>query len=285
MGGERLTIKDIFGPAGLLAKGFGGFEYRPEQLEMAEAVNAAFKSGRKLVVEAGTGVGKSFAYLVPAIELARKKAGTVLVSTYTITLQEQLINKDIPFLAQTIGVPFTAVLAKGRGNYLCKRRLEFAVKKMVNLFESAGELEAIMAWSKQTSDGSLSDIPFKPTSSVWELVSSEHGNCPGRNCDNFGDCFYQKARRRLQSADIIVANHSLLLSDLVLKEQGFNLLPDYKFIIIDEAHNIEHVADDHFGIDVSSYRIRRLLNELYNPVKKRGFLSYFDARGCYFRCQ
>jgi ATP-dependent DNA helicase DinG len=244
---------------------------------MAGKVRSTLEAGRKLVIEAGTGVGKSFAYLVPAIELARKKASIVLVSTYTITLQEQLINKDLPFLAEHLGLPFTAVLAKGRSNYLCKRRLEFALGKTAGLFESAGELETIMAWSKQTTDGSLSDIPFKPTGLVWELVCSEHGNCPGRNCPHFGNCFYQKARRRLQSADIIVANHSLLFSDLVLKEHGFDLLPDYKFIIIDEAHNIEHVADEHFGIDISSFRIRRLLNELYNPVKKRGFLSYFDA--------
>jgi ATP-dependent DNA helicase DinG len=278
MSDEQHTINDIFGPRGLLAKGFAGFEYRPEQLEMAGKVRSALEAGRKLVIEAGTGVGKSFAYLVPAIELARKKAGIVLVSTYTITLQEQLINKDLPFLAEHLSLPFTAVLAKGRSNYLCKRRLEFALGKTAGLFESAGQLETITAWSKQTTDGSLSDIPLKPSGAVWELVCSEHGNCPARNCPHFGKCFYQKARRRLQSADIIVANHSLLFSDLVLKEHGFDLLPDYKFIIIDEAHNIEHVADDHFGIDISSFRIRRLLNELYNPAKKRGFLSYFGAR-------
>jgi ATP-dependent DNA helicase DinG len=277
MSGGELTIKDIFGRAGALAKGFTGFEYRAEQLEMAEAVNAAFEKGSKLIVEAGTGVGKSFAYLAPAIGQASKKAGKVLVSTYTITLQEQLINKDIPFLARTLDVPFTAVLAKGRGNYLCKRRLVFAVEKTAGFFESGSELEAIRAWAKQTSDGSLSDLPFRLAGQVWELVNSEHGNCPGRGCENFGNCFYQKARRTLQSADIIVANHSLMFSDLVLKEQEFDLLPEYKFIIIDEAHNIEHVADEHFGIDVSSYRIRRLLGELYNPVKKRGFLSFFDA--------
>jgi ATP-dependent DNA helicase DinG len=277
MGSKQLTINDIFGPDGVLATGFAGFEYRPEQLQMAEAVNAAFGSGRKLVIEAGTGVGKSFAYLVPAIELAGKKAGIVLVSTYTITLQEQLINKDIPHLAEHLGIAFTAVLAKGRSNYLCQRRLKFVLERTAGFFDSAKELQAINAWSKQTSDGSLSDIPFKPSPHIWELVSSEHGNCTGRNCSHFGNCFYQKARRRLQSADIIVANHSLLFSDLVLKENHFDLLPDYRFIIIDEAHNLEHVADEHFGLDISGYRIKRLLNELYNPVKRRGFLSYFDA--------
>lgn len=185
MNDEQHTINDIFGPCGLLAKGFAGFEYRPEQLEMAKKVRSAIEAGRKLVIEAGTGVGKSFAYLVPAIELARKKAGIVLVSTYTITLQEQLINKDLPFLAQHLASSFTAVLAKGRSNYLCKRRLEFALGKTAGLFESAGQLETIMAWSKQTTDGSLSDIPLKPSGAVWELVCSEHGNCPARKLPPF----------------------------------------------------------------------------------------------------
>ncbi len=278
MANEQLTIKDIFGPDGLLSAGFAGFEYRRQQLEMADKVFTALDSGKKLVVEAGTGVGKSFAYLVPAIRLAAKKAGIVLISTYTITLQEQLINKDIPFLAQHLGSSFTAVLAKGRSNYLCKRRLKFALERTAAFFDFADELNTLNTWSRQTADGSLSDIPFKPSPQVWDFVCSEHGSCPARNCSSFGNCFYQKARRRLQSADIIVANHSLLFSDLLLKENGFDLLPDYKFIIIDEAHNLEHVADDHFGLDISNYRIKRLLGELYNPAKKRGVLSYFDAK-------
>ena len=274
-----LTIKDIFDIGGVLSKSFASFEYRSEQLEMAQAVESDLSSGKKLIVEAGTGVGKSFAYLVPAIALAGKKSGICLISTYTITLQEQLINKDIPHLAKHLGIPFTACLAKGRSNYLCRRRLLFALERSIGLFDSSAsaQLYALDAWSKQTLDGSLSDLSFKPDMHLWEQVCSEHGSCPARNCNHFSSCFYQKARRRLQSADIIVANHSLLLSDLVLKEQGVDLLPEYQFIIIDEAHNFEHVADDHFGLDVSSFRIKRLLNELHNPAKKKGLLSCFDS--------
>jgi len=265
-------------PSGLVAQNLAGYEQRPQQVQMARAIKKALTDGRHLVTEAGTGIGKSFAYLIPAIELIWHRAGKVLVSTFTITLQEQLINKDIPFLADCLPRPFTAVLAKGRGNYLCKRRLEFAMRKqrlLFNQFTSA--LAAINNWANQTKDGSLSDIPFVPKSSVWDLVKSEHGNCRGRRCPHFSDCFYWRARRRLESADIIVANHALMFSDLVLKDQGASVLPNYRFILIDEAHNIEHVAEEHFGINISDRRIKLLLGNLYNPRTRKGILAYRKA--------
>ncbi len=273
-----LDVEGVFGSAGLLSRAFSGFEYRAEQVKMADAVRRALAGGRRLVVEAGTGVGKSFAYLVPAIEAVSRKTPKILVSTFTICLQEQLIDKDIPFLQVNLGVSFNAALAKGRGNYLCKRRLKSVIGRRRMLFDEwTDELDRIYEWSVRTNDGSLSDIPFLPTPIMWEAVNSERGNCAARQCEHFADCFYRKARRRLESADIIVANHSLMFSDLVLKEQGFGLLPEYENVIIDEAHNIEHVAEDHFGIDISSYRIRRLLNELYNPAKHKGFCSFKGA--------
>lgn len=247
---------------------------------MAAAVKKAIDDNQHLVVEAGTGVGKSFAYLIPAINSVKKGEGRVLISTFTITLQEQLINKDIPFLADCLPDNFTAVLAKGRGNYLCKRRLNFVIKKQKMLFNKfSSELLAINQWAAKTQDGSLSDIGFIPKSIVWEKVNSEHGNCRGRNCPHFKDCFYQRARRRLESADIIVANHALMFSDLVLKEQNVSLLPDYNFVIIDEAHNIEHVAENHFGIDISNRQIKFLLESLYNPKTNKGMLAYIKAGG------
>lgn len=274
-----LDVQGAFSRTGLLSRTFSGFEYRAEQVKMADAVRRALADGRRLAVEAGTGVGKSFAYLVPAIEIVSRKKTKVLISTFTICLQEQLIDKDIPFLQANLGVSFNAALAKGRGNYLCKRRLKSVIGRRRMLFDEwADELDSIFEWSVGTRDGSLSDIPFLPTPTVWEAVNSEHGNCTARQCEHFADCFYRKARRRLESADIIVANHSLMFSDLVLKEQGFGLLAGYEDVIIDEAHNIEHIAEDHFGIDISSYRVRRLLNELYNPVKHKGFCSYKDAK-------
>ncbi|MBN2589620.1 MAG: DEAD/DEAH box helicase family protein [Sedimentisphaerales bacterium] len=279
-------IKDVLARNGFISQKLDNFEERPEQIEMSCAVRHAFDSNKNLAVEAGTGVGKSFAYLVPAIQYATKSAEQdtsskplrTVISTYTITLQEQLIHKDIPLLSKCMPEKFTAVLAKGRNNYLCKRRLRFALDMQRRLFdETADELHEINEWSKNTKDGSLSDLSFWPNSRTWDKVKSEHGNCPGRKCENFSDCFYRNARRRINQADIIVANHALLFSDLVLKEEGFSLLPEYHFVVIDEAHNLEHVAEDHLGINISSGRFKFLLDRLYNPRTHKGFLAYTKA--------
>jgi ATP-dependent DNA helicase DinG len=274
-----LDIRKVFAPDGEISRSLANFEMRHEQIEMARAVQQAFLTGRHLAVEAGTGVGKSFAYLIPAIDLASNGMGRILVSTFTITLQEQLVNKDIPFLNRCLPQKFNAVLAKGRSNYLCKRRLKFALQRERLLIEDTNsELDRIWDWAQQTKEGSLSDLSFLPTSRTWDRVKSEHGNCRGRKCLNFRDCFYRAARRRLENADIVVANHALLFSDLVLKEQGVSLLPGYKFVIIDEAHNTEHVAEDHFGIDISDRRIKFVLDNLYNPRTHKGLLTHTDAK-------
>jgi len=268
----------IFAPGGPVSQALPGFETRAEQVRMAQAVQNALVSGRHLAVEAGTGVGKSFAYLVPAAGMVCRHGCKAIISTYTITLQEQLINKDIPFLHDCMEQAFEAVLAKGRGNYLCKRRLKFALQRQGTLFDQfTSELELLRDWAEKTEDGSLSDLPFLPNNRVWDRVKSEHGNCRGRKCPHFRDCFYWRARRKLETADIIVANHALLFSDLALKEQGAQLLPEYRYVIIDEAHNIEHVAEDHFGINISNHRIRFLLDGLYNPRTHKGFLTQGGA--------
>jgi len=311
-----LEIEEVFSAGGLISKAFANFEERPEQAQMAGAVHQALLAGRHLVIEAGTGVGKSFAYLVPAIFVTRGTrhggacrsgtghgtrdgTGKVLISTFTITLQEQLIDKDIPFLKNCMPgrftplensrspcnpqkikslTEFTYALAKGRGNYLCKRRLEFALRRQRLLFDkSASELALINDWAHQTEDGSLSDLSFVPSSRLWDAVNSEHGNCRGRKCAHSRNCFYWRARRRLESADIIVANHALLFSDLVLKEQGAAVLPDYRYVIIDEAQNMEHVAEEHFGLSISNHRIKFLLDGLYNPRTRKGLLAYANA--------
>ena len=273
-----LNITETLAPGGPVSKSLGGFEMRPEQVRMACAVQRALSGGRHLAVEAGTGVGKSIAYLIPALDLARRGAGRALISTFTITLQEQLVNKDIPLLLKCMPQKFTAVLAKGRGNYLCKRRLKFTLQRRRDLFdESAAELEAVSDWAENTEDGSLAGLPFLPSGRLWDKIRSEHGNCRGRKCPGFRDCFYWRARRRLDAANIIVVNHALLFSDLVLKEQGARLLPDYRYVIIDEAHNLEHVAEEHFGIDISNHRIRYLLDGLYNPRTRKGLLAYMGA--------
>ena len=271
-------LKEILAPGGTVSKSLSGFEPRPQQVEMACAVQKALLDGRRLAVEAGTGVGKSFAYLIPAADLVSRGAGKIIVSTFTITLQEQLINKDIPFLQDCMTQQFNAVLAKGRGNYLCKRRLKFALQKQQMLFDQdVSELELIKNWAEETEDGSLSDMPFLPSGRLWDQVRSEHGNCRGRKCPHFRDCFYWRARRKLEGADIIIANHALLFSDLVLKDQGARLLPEYQHVIIDEAHNIERVAEDHFGINITNHRVRYLLDGLYNPRTHKGLLSFMKA--------
>ena len=280
---EFPDIKKVLAPGGLVSQSFTGFEHRPQQIQMAHAVRQALANGRRLAVEAGTGVGKSFAYLVPAVELVAGGAGRILISTFTITLQEQLINKDIPFLDDCLPGSFTAGLAKGRGNYLCKRRLEFTMRKqrlLLDLASPAGrdaDLVLIQNWAGQTKDGSLSDIPFVPPRLLWDTVNSEHGNCRGRKCPYFQDCFYRQARRKLEKADLIIANHALMFSDLVLREEGASVLPDYKYVIIDEAQNIEHVAEEQFGINISNRRIRFLLDGLYNPRTHKGLLAYTNA--------
>ena len=255
-----------------------GFEARPQQVRMAGAIQRAFADGRHLAVEAGTGVGKSFAYLVPVIQQICESKQKAVVSTFTITLQEQLSNKDIPFLKRCLPQSFEAVLAKGRGNYLCKRRLDFAYRMQQSLFgPSSHELDAIRQWAQTTEDGSLSDLSFLPSRSTWDKVRSEHGNCRGRKCPHYRGCFYAHARKKWDQADLVVANHALLLSDLTLKEQGVGLLPDYKIVVLDEAHNLERVAEEHFGVDVTNHRAKYLLDELYNPRTHRGLLMHSDG--------
>ncbi|MDD5326757.1 MAG: helicase C-terminal domain-containing protein [Phycisphaerae bacterium] len=273
-----LDTEEALSANGLIAGSFSGYEFRRQQIQMACAIKDAFVDHKRLVAEAGTGVGKSFAYLVPAIELVHREKTKVLISTFTITLQEQLINKDIPFLAKAMPQTFTAVLAKGRGNYLCRRRLEFALRRQATMFDDTGStLAVIRQWANQTEDGSLSDIPILPKNHIWDAVKSEHGNCRGRKCPFFNNCFYWRARRRQDTADIIVANHALMFSDLVLKSQGASVLPDYKYVVIDEAHNIEHVAEDHFGINVSNYTVKSILDALYNPRTHKGLLTYINS--------
>jgi len=255
-----------------------GFEARPQQIQMALAIRRAFADRRHLAVEAGTGVGKSFAYLVPVIQRLHETGQKAVVSTFTITLQEQLSNKDIPFLHGCLPHSFEAVIAKGRGNYLCKRRLDFAYRMQQSLFGPAShELDAIRQWVLTTEDGSLSDLPFLPSRATWDKVRSEHGNCRGRKCAHYRGCFYAHARKRWEQADLIVANHALLFSDLTLKEQGVGLLPDYKIVVLDEAHNLERVAEEHFGIDITNHRAKYILDELYNPRTHRGLLAHSDG--------
>src|SRR5439155_785932 len=274
----RMSIASILGPEGGIARRLPSYESRPQQLAMAEAVAEAIAEPHHLIVEAGTGVGKSFAYLVPAIQAAvAKEDCVVIVSTHTISLQEQLIRKDIPFLQEVMPQKFSAVLVKGRSNYISLRRLRGANQKMQSLLsqESAEkQLVEIGKWSRQTEDGSLSDLGFKPEPSVWDLVESDTNNCLGAKCPEYEKCFYFKARRKIYGADILVVNHALFFSDLALRKEGFGLLPDYQVAILDEAHTIEDVAADHLGLRITRGQVDYLLNRLYQPRTDKGLMAY-----------
>ncbi len=248
---------------------------------MAEAVAAAFEAGEHLLVEAGTGVGKSFAYLVPAIERAVKHDQRVVISTHTIALQEQLVHKDIPFLAAALPDEFTAVLVKGRSNYLGLRRMKRAFERQQTLFTAKGDmldLQRIVEWSKQTEDGSLADLSPRPHPTVWNEVASEHGNCLGRRCPEYKKCFYQQARRQAREAQLLIVNHALLCADLALRMQETKLLPDYHLVVLDEAHRLEDVAGDHLGLSLSDSQVRYLLDRLYSERTQRGFLTPYGQK-------
>ncbi len=275
-----MSVASVLGPDGLIARRLGNYEPRPQQLAMAEAVAEAIADGRHLMVEAGTGVGKSFAYLVPAVQAATDDKRCVVVSTHTISLQEQLVFKDIPFLQSVLPRPFTAVLVKGRSNYLSLRRMRGAQQRAGALLydlNANDQLGRIGKWSRQTTDGSRSDLPFLPLPAVWDLVESDSGNCLGRACQDYECCFYFKARRQIFGADLLVVNHALFFSDLALRREGASFLPDYKVAILDEAHTLEDVATEHLGIHVSRGSVEYILNRLVNPRHGRGLLSFVGS--------
>lgn len=271
-----MQVADWLATDGPLAARLRGYEERAEQRAMAEAVAAAFDAPHHLAVEAGTGVGKTFAYLLPAFDQILSHQRRVVISTHTIALQEQLIHKDIPLLQEALGVDIRAELAKGRHNYLGLRRLKQASTRAEQLFGGRAALRVlhrIEDWAYDTRDGSLSDLTEVPPPEVWEKVASEHGNCLGRRCPHFEPCFYQRARRRIEQAQLIVVNHALLISDLVLRRDGANLLPDYDLVVIDEAHTLDQVAADRLGHSVANSQVQYLLSNLFNERTGKGLLA------------
>ncbi|MCE9548012.1 MAG: DEAD/DEAH box helicase, partial [Planctomycetia bacterium] len=291
-----LLPADILGRQGTIAARLPHFELRSEQLAMAEAVAGAIERRRHLVVEAGTGVGKTFAYLVPAILAATSASPDndlparneddaprrrVVVSTHTISLQEQLIAKDLPLLKSVIPRDFSAVLVKGRRNYLSLRRLAAATERATSIFhlpEEFEQLRALNQWVRKTADGSLADLAQRPLDSVWDEAASDSGNCLGRNCPQPKKCFYFSAQRLAQNAEVLVVNHALFFSDLALRRQGVSLLPDYDVVIFDEAHNLESVASQHLGLGVTSGQVEYMLNKLYNDRTNKGLLKQFGLK-------
>ncbi len=270
------SATDCLGLGSDVAAALPGFVPRDEQLRMAEAVEEAFVENRHLMVEAGTGVGKSFAYLVPALLHAAQNKATVLISTRTIALQEQLVQRDLPLLRRALGLEDLPVaLAKGRGNYVCRRRLEMAIEEE-GLFSDpkrATELVRIAKWAETSEDGSRASLAVRPSADVWAVACAESGNCLQKKCDFYETCAYQRSRRRMYAAKLIVANHALVFADLALREQGVQVLPDYDALVLDEAHEVEDGAAAHFGVRLSGLGISRQLGRF---LGRRGRAGLFE---------
>jgi len=276
-------VANIFSENGLLSRA-RNFEYRPQQQQMAIAVAKALVRGEHLAVEAGTGVGKSLGYLIPAILYAVPNRKKAIISTHTINLQEQLIDKDLPMLQQILPVKFQFTMLKGRANYLCTRRLHKARQQAAGLFTSseAEELNRIFEWSRKTTDGSLSDFEVEPDPKVWAEVCSERGLCSPKMCGYPSEwakdhdvCFYQKARSRLNQCDVLVVNHTLfftLLGGMEEDTEGGVLFRN-DFVVFDEAHQMEAVASKHIGIGVSIGQVRFSLTRLWNARTQKGVLG------------
>jgi len=282
---DPFDVAGLLAPQGPVARALGGFEDRPSQRDMAAYIADAYNDGGVALLEAGTGVGKSFAYLAPALVWARENGERTIVSTNTINLQEQLVGKDLPILARALGTgehsPSFALL-KGWRNYLCLARLEQARDARGSLFEDerAAELESLAAWAGQTSDGSLSDLPDEPTAEVWDAVAAESDLCTRLKCPHFEHCFLFQARRRAAEADVVVVNHHLLASDLAVRMASDNwqeaaVLPPYRRLVLDEAHHLEDVAAMHLGAQVSMLGVQRLLSRL--EKNGRGLLPTLGA--------
>jgi ATP-dependent DNA helicase DinG len=281
-------IEEIFSPTGILSR-FSNFEFRLQQQSMAMAVASALLEGENLLVEAGTGVGKSLGYLIPAILFATAKRKKAVVSTHTINLQEQLTEKDLPMLAGLFP-DFKFCMLKGRANYLCLRRLHKAVQQVHGLFTTseAQELQRIYEWSKETTDGSLSDFDLEPDPKVWSQVCSERGLCSPKSCGpasefarEHGVCFFQRARQKFLAADVLVLNHTLLFTLLgsVDDEMESGILFKNDFVIFDEAHTVEQVASRHIGLSVSNAQLRYTLHRLWNPRTQKGLLTLVQQGG------
>jgi ATP-dependent DNA helicase DinG len=274
----RTTARAILGPTGPLSRSLSGYEDRPGQLAMTDAVERALRDERVLVCEAGTGTGKTLAYLVPAI-LSGKK---VVVSTATRALQEQIFTKDIPLIRQTLGLPVSAALMKGLTNYLCLRRFgEYRASPEAALPSASRALATLEEWAARTESGDLADLEgLSEDEPIWREVSSSSDTRVGQGCDHFGPCFVTRMKREAEAARIIVVNHHLFFADLALRgPHAGAALPNYDAVIFDEAHQLEDVATDFFGIRVSSARLQSMLRDAERAFVEAGLSNRLSRKG------
>jgi ATP-dependent DNA helicase DinG len=268
----QVAMRDVFGPGGLLERSMiGGYEHRAAQLEMAEMVHDAFQTRHHAIVEAGTGTGKTLAYLLPAICSGRR----VVISTATKSLQEQLYQKDIPFLKKHFAPNLKVAVMKGRANFLCRSKLnQMADSPMLKGMEELDAFRQMRDWAKLTETGDRAELTFLPDDSdLWARLDARRDTCTGQKCSDFNDCFVTAMHRRAREADLIIVNHHLFFADLALKHDDFgSILPEYSAVVFDEAHEIEDVASDYFGRQISNYRFEELARDADQTLRilKRG---------------
>ncbi|MBI5177948.1 MAG: ATP-dependent DNA helicase [Nitrospinae bacterium] len=253
-------MEEVFAPGGLLAQHLGDYEHRPEQAQMATAVRETLKNGGQLVVEAGTGTGKTLAYLVPAVHSGLQ----VVVSTGTRNLQEQIFFRDIPLLQRYLGIPFSAAMLKGRSNYLCPLRLKKSSQMpLISNGRDTKHLDLIYEWAQTTQTGDRAELTKLPEDSpVWAQVCSTTDFCAGQKCPRATDCFIGRLRKEAEKAQVVVVNHHLFFADLALRERrAGSVLPDYQAVVFDEAHEVEETAAQYFGFAVSNYRLEELVRD------------------------
>lgn len=256
----EVTMADVFGPGGMLEKCHPGYEFRAAQLEMAEMVDGAFARHQHALIEAGTGTGKTLAYLVPAIRSGRR----VVISTATKSLQEQLFEKDIPFLRKHFAPELKVALMKGRNNFVCREKVHLMEgQPVLRGMDEMDWFAQIRDWEKLTETGDRAELNFLPDDAeLWNRIDARKETCTGQKCPQFQQCFLTAMRRRAQEADVIIVNHHLFFADLTLRQDDFGtILPEYAAVIFDEAHEIEDVASDYFGRAVSSYQFDELARD------------------------
>ena len=264
-------MREYFGKDGKLSKAIHQFENRPEQLSMSSAVARSLESGGHLMVEAGTGTGKSLAYLIPSVLWAMENDKTVIISTYTKTLQDQLLHHDIPLLRDNLGLSFRYALCMGQENYLSLRRMKRAGQTgMFNDLAEEDQLTKVFSWAHTSSTGLKSELPFEPMGSVWEEVGRQKDLCMGKNCETYGTCFYFKERKRWYGAHLLIVNHHLFFANVA---SNGGVLPPFHAAIFDEAQNLEEAATSFFGVELSNTGIFYYLDRLYNGRTHKGTLS------------
>ncbi|HLM02115.1 MAG TPA: DEAD/DEAH box helicase, partial [Pyrinomonadaceae bacterium] len=258
-------MEEIFGKNGLIAKYHREYEFRPGQIKMATAVLRAFEEKKHLIVEAGTGTGKTLAYLVPAIAAALGQNKRIVISTGTKNLQEQLMEKDIPFLQKIMPKKFTAAYMKGRSNYACLHRIRKAeTQPILESLDEFDSFQKVARWSRESETGDKAELVDLPENlSYWRDINAKGEACIGQKCAEFENCFITRMRARAEEADIVIVNHHLFFADLNIRGNEYGrVLPDYAAVIFDEAHLIEDIAADYFGFQVSSFQIDELVRDV-----------------------